>query len=165
MLVARFSVLVFIVVCALPLAAQNVCPAEIEFTNPRPTVSNGVLELNLFTTVSKPASNCLPAEIRLMAAFYDEEQNLVCSGVIESIATQNSNSQSTNIEVRPLNMVEFAKLRLASNPPPKRLFCMNPEGNVEVAPTELARAKSLRLRATILPKAGGVATSEVRINF
>src|SRR3989442_1211796 len=99
-----------------------------------------------FVERSEPAGTCLPAEIRLMAAFYDAEQNLICSGIIESIAVQNTNSQSTNIELRPLNMVEFVRQRLATNPPPKRLFCMNPEGNVEVAPTEIARATSLRLR-------------------
>src|SRR2546423_4781440 len=100
MLGAPLSILISIVTGASSLSAQTVCPAEIEFTNSKPTLTNGALGLNLFSTVSKPAANCLPAEIRLMAAFYDAEQSLVCSGVIESIATQTTNSQSTNIEVR-----------------------------------------------------------------
>lgn len=151
---------------ASSLRAQTVCPTEIAFTNPKPTVLSAErLNINLFSTVSQPAGSCLPAEIRLNAAFYDSQQNLICSGVIEAIAVQNSNVQSTNIEVRPLNLVEFVRLRVPTNPPPKRLFCMNLEGNIEVAQTDVARATSLRLRATILPKNGGVATTEIRMTF
>src|SRR5262245_44516239 len=120
--------------CALALfmlmprasAAQQVCSAEIQITNPKPTVPEGKLGLNVFSTVSKPAA-CLPAELRLMAAFYDADQNLICSGVIESIASQSNNTQSSDFEVRPFNVVEFVRLRAANNPPPKRLFCLNPE--------------------------------------
>jgi hypothetical protein len=151
---------------ACTLSAQDLCSTEIGFTNPKPAVS--IVErvnLNLFSTVSQPAGSCLPAEIRLMAAFYDAAENLICSGVIESVASQNINVQSTNIEVRPLNLVEFVRLRSPMNPPPKRLFCMNLDGNIEVAQTDVARAASVRLRATILPKNGGVATSEVRMVF
>jgi hypothetical protein len=75
------------------------------------------------------------------------------------------NLQSTSIELRPLNMVEFARLRTSPTVPPKRLFCMSPEGDVEVAPNQVMAASALRLRATILPINGGVATSEVRFSF
>jgi hypothetical protein len=151
---------------ASALAAQSQCETEIAFTNARanPVSASERLNLNLFSTVSQPAS-CLPAEIRLMATFYDAEQNFICSGIIEAVAIQNVNVQSTNIELRPLNMVEFVRLRVPTNPPPKRLFCMNAEGNVEVAQTDIVRAYSVRVRATILPKNGGVATSEVRFIF
>ena len=64
-----------------------------------------------------------------------------------------------------MNFVEFVRLRAPTNPPPKRLFCMNLEGNIEVAQTDVGRAASVRLRATILSKSGGVATSEVRMAF
>jgi len=161
--VYRIVLLVLILISfASALSAQDVCPTEIAFTNPKPNVS-GIdrLNLNLFSTVSQPAGNCLPAEIRLNAAFYDAEQNLICSGIIETIAVQTVNVQSTNIEVRPLNLAEFVRLRTPMNPPPKRLFCMNLEGNIEVAQADVARAASVRLRATILPKSGGIATSEV----
>ena len=60
---------------ASTLSAQDICATEIEFTNPKPAIS--VVErvnLNLFSTVSQPAGSCLPAEIRLMAAFYDEKR-------------------------------------------------------------------------------------------
>jgi hypothetical protein len=150
----------------VPAAAQGVCSTEIEFTNPKPNVSGiGKLELNLFSTVSQPAGSCLPAEIRLMAAFYDADQDLICSGIIEAAGMQSNHVQSTNFEVWPFNLVEFVRLRIPTNPPPKRLFCMNPEGNIEVAKTDILRAASLRLRATILPKGGGVATSEIRMTF
>src|ERR671930_303732 len=96
------SVLLFVFVSAGSLAAQATCSAEIEFTNPKTTFSSGdKINLNIFSTV---ALGCTPAEIRLMAAFYDAEQNLVCSGIIESVAVQSTNTQSTNIELRPHNM-------------------------------------------------------------
>lgn len=148
-----------------PLSAQT-CPSEIQFINLKPIpAKDGALNLSLLSTVSKPAANCLPAEIRIMAAFYDSDENLICSGIIESVVLQSSNLQSTVLELRPLNVVEFVRQKLAPNPPPKRLFCLNPEGNVEVSATEIAHAASLRVRATILPKNGGIATSEIRILF
>jgi hypothetical protein len=146
-------------------AAQSVCSGEILFTDSKPVFTGGKLTLSLFGTVSKPAGSCLPAEIRLMAAFFDNEQNLICSGVIESMAMQNSNVQNTSIELRPLNMVEFVRLKSIANPPPKRLFCLNPENDVEVAAIDVGRAATLRLRVTLLPKNGGLATTEIRINF
>ena len=156
-----FGMAIFGLLWTSPLPAQTPCTAEIEFTNPKPPVSDKI-DLNIFSTTGK---GCLPAEIRLMAAFYDSQLNIVCSGVIESIAVQNANVQSTNIEVRPRNLVEFARLRTPTNVPPKRLFCLNPETDTEINPSEMARAASLRLRATILPKSGGVATTEIRIAF
>src|SRR5438046_679455 len=107
---------------ARPLNAQT-CPAEIEFTNPKPVpAKDGTLTLSLLSSVSKPASNCLSAEIRIQAAFFDAEENLICSGVIESIATQNNNVQSTTLELRPLNVVEFIRQKVLPIAPPKRLF-------------------------------------------
>jgi hypothetical protein len=160
---ALFIVLLDLLLPAL-LPAQTACSAEIQFTNPKPTLAGGRVELNLFSTVSRP-SGCMPAEIRLMAAFYDADQNLICSGVIENIAQQNAHLQSTNIELRPLNIVEFARLRTSPAVAAKRLFCMVPEGDVEAAPNQVMAAAALRLRATILPRNGGVATSEVRFSF
>jgi hypothetical protein len=163
---AIFLLPLLILSFASVLSAQSTCDTEIAFTNAKatPVLPSERLQLNLFSTVSQPSS-CLPAEIRLMAAFYDADQNLICSGIIESITVQSANVQSTNIELRPLNMVEFVRLRIPTTPPPKRLFCMNLEGNVEVAQSDIARANSVRVRATILPKNGGVATTEIRFTF
>lgn len=150
-----------------PIAAQSsqpVCSAEIQFTNARPFTGTDKLSLNIFSTVSKPGS-CLPAEIRLTAAYYDAEENVVCSGVMESAITQNSNVQSTNIEIRPLNSIEFFRLKTSTNIPPRRLICINPDTDVEISPPDMTRAGSLRIRATILPRNGGLATTEVRVRF
>ena len=155
---------------SLPLSAQDkadpVCAAEIQCTNCKPTANlNDVLYLNFFSTVSQPG-NCLAAGIRVSAAFYDAENNLICSGVIgENFTTQRENILSFNVEVQPLNVVEFIRLRAPLTPPAKRLFCMNIDGNAEVSPSEIAKASSFRLRVTVLPRFGGVATAECRMNL
>ncbi len=163
----RNFILSFAILClfwTLPLFGQATCSGEIGFTNVRSAVNpSDVIFLNLFSTVSLPSGTCLPAEIRLSASFYDADQNLVCSGIIENFSQQNASVQNTNLELRPGNIVEFVRLRLPQRPAPKRLVCMNPEGNIEVPPIEIIKAVSLRLRATILPKGGGVATSEARM--
>jgi len=161
---AALMYLMFGLACARQGAAQNVCEAAIEVTNAKPFTGADKITVNLFSAVSKPAG-CLPAEIRLMAAFYDADQNIVCSGVIESLAIQNSHVQSTNFEIRPLNFVEFARLKTSTNIAPKRLFCINPDTDVEIAPPDMTRASSLRLRVTILPRSGGLATAEIRVTF
>jgi hypothetical protein len=148
------------------LYAQDlpVCSAEIAFTNAKPIVNTSeVLNLNLFSTVSRP-SRCFSAEIHITAAFYDVEENLICSGTL-LLMNQSTNVLSTNIEVRPLNSLEFVRVVDPSRPPAKRLFCNNLEGNAEVGSTQMAAANSLRLRATILPANGGLATSEARMGL
>ncbi len=150
---------VLALLCASALNGQTMCNAEIQFTNPKPLVG-GRVTLNLFSTVGSGCS----AEIRLMAAFYDDDQNVVCTGVIDSVAPQNGNIQSSNLDLRPLVMSEFVRLRAPHNPPPRRLFCLNPDTGVEVGSAEMMRVTSLRLRAIILTT-GNVATAEVRFNF
>jgi hypothetical protein len=156
--------------CALPALAQDrttpPCSAEIECTNCRSTIGLGdILNLNFFSTVSQP-STCLPADIRVSASFYDSENQLICSGIIgESITTQGFNIQNINVEVRPVNVLEFVRLKTPLTPPAKRLFCMNLEGNAEVSQSEISKAASLRLRFTVLPRNGGLATAECRMNL
>jgi hypothetical protein len=156
----------FCFLSAAPAFAQSVCSAEILFTNPRTNAGPAdVLSLNLFSAVSRPA-NCLPAQINLTATFFDADGNFVCSGTIVGVADQSVNSQSTNLEVRPLNFQEFVKLRTPRRPMAKRLFCMNIEGSAEVQPYEVVSAAVfLQLRATILPMSGGLATTESRIKL
>lgn len=141
------------------------CSAEIVYMNPKTTIDpSEVLSLNLFSTVSKP-SNCLTAQIHLTATYFDADENFICSGTIEGVADQSTNVQSTNLEVRPLNMEEFVRLKVPKRPLARRLFCMNVEGNIEVPITDIMAAAFLRLRATILPRNGGVATAELRLAF
>lgn len=126
------------------------------------------LHLNLFTTASKPADMCLPAEIRLTVTFFDREEDFICSGVIENAATQGTHTQSTNIEIRPLNTLEFVRWRNGPRPTavrPKRLLCMNPDGLAEIPAGELERATLLKIHATVLPRSGGVSTAECRVGL
>jgi hypothetical protein len=145
-------------------AYAQMCSGEIVFTNPKTNASStDVINLNLFSTVSR--GSCMPAQIHLNATFYDAEENFICSGTIESFTVQSSNVLTTNLELRPINVQEFVRLKAPKRPLAKRLFCMNVEGNIEVQVTEIAAAASLRLRATILPANGGVATTETRITL
>lgn len=162
--------------CSLPVFAQDKsppaattqCTAEIRFTSAKSqaTISD-LLNANLFSSVSQPGS-CLPAEIRITASFFDAEENLICSGVVEGVVTQTSNVQSSNLEFRPFNSLEFVRWRNGPRPTavrPKRLFCMNVDGLAEAPVGDLERATSMRIHATVLPKAGGVSTAEYRVTF
>jgi hypothetical protein len=59
----------------------------------------------------------------------------------------------------------FVRVVTPLRPPFKRLVCNNLEGNIEVAQSEVVKAVSVRLRATILPQYGGVHTSEARVSL
>ena len=139
---------------------QN-CEGEIVFMNPKTTVNpNDVLNLSLFSAIGRSCTG----QIQLTATYFDADENFICSGTVESVADQSKNVQTTNIEVRPVNMQEFVRLKAPKRPLARRLFCMNIEGNVEVNVTDVAAASFLRLRATILA-GGGVKTTELRITF
>jgi hypothetical protein len=144
---------------------RAVCSAEIAFTNAKPVVNAAdVVILNLFSTVSNPDRECFAAEIHVTATFFDIDENLICSGTI-ALMDQSMNVMSTNLEIRPLNPLEFVRVINPRRPPAKRLFCNNLEGNAEVGSTQIAAANSLRLHATILPRSGGVATAEARMTL
>ena len=51
-------------------------------------------------------AKCLGAEIQLMAAFYDGDENLVCSGVISNLAIQTQPLQTFNFDLRLRSMIE-----------------------------------------------------------
>jgi hypothetical protein len=125
-----------------------------------------VVHFNLFSVVTKPADACLQAEVRVTASYLDANDTLICSGVVENVATQTSLTESINLEIRPWNFREFARW---TNEPPqnnsgsKRLTCINAEGLSEVRSEELARVTSIRVRATVLPRGGGMSTMEIQI--
>jgi len=87
---------------------------------------------------------------------------------VENIAFQDSLTQSVNLEIRPWNFREFVRWR---NEPPqinsgsKRLVCLNPESTAEASSEDLERVSSARVRATVLPKGGGLSTTEVQVNL
>ena len=153
--------------------SRSVCSVELRRVNgpeQRRVPANlaAIVPLSLFSTISRPANSCLPAEIRVTASYLDANDNLICSGVVENIAFQDSLTQSVNLEIRPWNFREFVRWR---NEPPqinsgsKRLVCLNPESTAEASSEDLERVSSARVRATVLPKGGGLSTTEVQVNL
>jgi hypothetical protein len=150
------------------------CSAELRFDSSAEARSvspdaTATVPLNLYSTVSKPAGTCLPAEIQVAASYLDAFENVICSGVVENAATQNSFVQTINLLIRPWNLQEFVRWR---NEPPrvnsgfKRLSCLDPEGLAEVNNTEaLARVKSVRIRVTVLPSSGGLSSVETTLRL
>jgi hypothetical protein len=148
---------------------KALCTAELRWvsgseTRIVPPSQSAAVQLNLFSTVSKPSETCLPGEIRITASYLDAGDNLICSGGIEDLAIQHSQSQPVNLEIKPWNLREFGRWR---NEPPvvnsgaKRLVCLNPEGVAEATLEELARVASVRVRTTIFSGSGGMSTVEV----
>jgi len=148
-----------------------VCSAEIRAVQSAdqkrvPVTATAAVPFNLFSVVTKPVDACLQAEVRVTASYLDANDALVCSGVVENVATQTSLTESINLEVRPWNLREF--VRWTNEPPQtnsgaKRLVCVNAEGLNEVRSEELSRVTSIRVRATILPRGGGMSTMEIQI--
>jgi hypothetical protein len=156
--------------------AKPVCTSEIHAVNgigPKlvPASAGAVVPINLSINVSKPADNCLPAEVMVTGLYLDSEDNLICSGTVENVAFVSPAIrpfQIVNLDIRPWNLIEFVRWR--NEPPernsgPKRLVCFNPEGTAEATPEELGRVASVRVRANALPKNGGTSTVEVQLRL
>ena len=156
-----------------PVEQRPVCSVEVRRVNAQdqrkvPANAAAVVPLNIFSTVSRPAGGCLPAEIQVTASYLDAADNLVCSGTVENLAIQTALTQSINLEIRPWNFREFVRWR--NEPPqtnsgPKRLVCVNPEGTAEITSEDLGRVISARVRATILPAGGGMSTTEIQLSL
>jgi hypothetical protein len=153
--------------------SQSICPVELHrVSGPEkriipPNVA-AVAALNLFSSIGKPAETCLPAEVRVAASYLDANENVVCSGVIESVAIQSSPIQNINLDIRPWDLREF--VRWKNEPPekntgPKRLVCLNNESTAEASSEELGRIASVRVRVTVFPKSGGVSTTELQLSL
>ena len=149
-----------------------VCSAEIRRVNESeqrrvPLNSAAVTPLNLFSVVTKPMDACLQAEIRVTASYLDANDNLVCSGVVENVASQNNLTQSINLEIRPWNLREF--VRWTNEPPEtnsgaRRLVCVTADGLTEATSEQLRRVALVRVRATVLPRGGGMSTTEIQLS-
>src|SRR5436190_3644853 len=90
------------------------CSAELRVvgSNIAGSVSaEALVPINLYSTVSKPANTCLPAEVRVAASYLDAFDNLICSGVVENVASQSNFIQSVNLFIRPWNLQEFVRWR------------------------------------------------------
>ncbi len=146
-----------------------VCSAEIRWAVDGPqTMSRAVPQrtFGLFSAVGRAGSGtCLPAEIQLTVTYFDTNDEVVCSGVIASIATVQDHAQMTLLELKPTNLFELVRWRNHPREPvrPVRLPCVNPDGTALIQPGEIDRAASVRVDASILPRYGGVATSELRL--
>jgi hypothetical protein len=149
-----------------------VCAAEIRLVNESeqrrvPLNSAAVTPLNLFSVVTKPMDACLQAEIRVTASYLDANDNLVCSGVVENVASQNNLTQSINLEIRPWNLREFVRWTnepAETNSGARRLVCVNADGLTESTSDQLSRVSLVRVRATVLPPGGGMSTTEIQLS-
>jgi len=153
------------------LLEHTFCSAELRRVNGQdlrkvPPNAQAIVPMNLFSSISQPSETCTPAEIRLTATYLDANDNLICSGTVENIASQTGLTQTVNLEIRPWNFREF--VQWTNEPPqnrsgPKRLLCMNVEGTAEATPQELERVSSARVRAIVLPAGGGMSTAEIQL--
>ena len=144
---------------------RSVTGADRRSVAPGDTVS---VQLNLFSTVSQPRLNCLPAEVRVTVSFLDADENLVCSGAVENVAIQNSLTQNINLELWPWNLREFVWWR--NEPPqtnsgPRAFFCQTPDGQAQATPGQLERVVAVRVWTTIFPPGGGLSSSELRLDL
>jgi len=155
------------------MLARSACSAEIGWLSGGeqkivPSDSAAVVRFSLFSTISKPPEVCLPAEIRVTASYFDASGKLICSGTIENLAVQNALTGTINLDIRPWDLREFSRWR---NEPPqtnsgaKRLVCVNAEGLAEVTSEEMARATSVRVRATALSAGGGASTPDIELRL
>lgn len=123
--------------------------------------------LTLFSTVSRGPS-CFPATIHLSAAYFDGNDGIVCTGTIALVIPQRAMAQYTNLEIRPGNIYELVRWRNGphtTTPRWERLDCTSPDGQSGIQPGDIDRATSLRLHATILSGASGVATADLRVTL
>jgi hypothetical protein len=100
----------------------------------------------------------------LSAVFFDANDDVVCSGQVD--LTIPRSGPYTHLEVRPGNVYEFLRWRngpRTTNQQWARLACATPDGQTEAQPTDIDRARSLRLHATLVPVRGGVSVAELRI--
>jgi hypothetical protein len=118
----------------------------------------------LVSMVSAPSADCLNADIRITANYFAENGGFVCSGGVT--AAQAANVQNTLFEFRPMNLEYFAKWKDAPTWERSnfhRLSCGDYEGIEDRDPA--ARARTVKLIATILPKRGGIATTELLLSL
>ena len=120
-------------------------------------------QLAFFSSVP---NGCGTADIRLTAVYMDGAENVICSGTVANVIMQAEPTQLTMIEVHPTNLFEFVRWRSGPRPASllwKPFVCARPDGQGNVQPAELERASTARYYATILPSAGGVASSMLRL--
>jgi hypothetical protein len=128
------------------------------FADPQKPIS-----LALMSMVSTP-NECLPAEVKITANYYDPKGVFVCTGSLS--VGQPANVQNLMFEFQPLNLEYFMKWRDGptwDRSTYTRLNCFDYEGIESRDPG--SQSTSVRLFATVLPKRGGLASTEVTLTL
>jgi hypothetical protein len=118
------------------------------------------IAISLLSAVSKPDESCLGAEVRITANYYDAKGAFVCSGSLG--VPQSVNVQNHIFEFRPMALEYFMKWRDGQTWDRSNyhlLKCFDYDGIENRDPAPMAA--SVRLNATVLPRRGGVARSEI----
>lgn len=129
--------------------------------------SDSTVELAMISVVNE-APSCLPLALDLIATFVDGQGNLVCGGSVREVARPAEASGVITLTIQPLNLQQFVRWR---NEPPRTnsrfqiLYCLTPDGLTEIAASNLAAARSIRLRAVARAGIGGVGTREFVISI
>ena len=119
------------------------------------------LRLNLLSMVSNPSDGCLPADIRVTAAYSDPSEVFVCSGSVA--ISQSASVQNILFEVRPYEPEVFLKWWDGPTLRQQSLVCRDYQGIEVRSPTDYA--SSVRVYVTALPRRGGMSTSEFQLSL
>jgi hypothetical protein len=140
---------------------RPMCSAEsrLQAAEVRVTNIETPIRVNLFGIVSNPAESCLPADIRISATFHDDSGTFICGGSV--VVPQTSFVQNTAVEFRPYELEVFLKWWDGPTLKQQTLVCRDYQGNDMRNPAE--HATRLKVFATIAPKRGGLATSEMQL--
>jgi hypothetical protein len=117
------------------------------------------LRTNLFSLVSD--GDCLPAEVRITATFFDSADTFLCSGSVK--ISQYARTQNLALEFNAYDIEVFT--RWWDGPTLKQLgmICHDYQGVEMRVPAD--SAISMRLYATTSPKRGGLATAEIQVSL
>ena len=91
---------------------QPPCVAELEALNPNTVFDaseSDILRLEVLGTVSRPASRCLPASVWITGTYIDTDGQLICTGTVRDVASQEALTGSIGLEVRPFGLVNFVR--------------------------------------------------------
>jgi hypothetical protein len=149
-----------------PCSAQLV-PISGTLTRTVGTGEDAVVGMNLLATVSQPRSRCLPASVWVTVSYLDAEGSLICTGSVENVATQGSQTGTVTLEIRPRSLVNFVRW---VNQPPRTdrgalaIACRTPDGLVEIRALPEA-ASALALRVSLFPPGGGLASVDYRLDL
>jgi hypothetical protein len=149
-----------------PVQATIACQSELRWINNDQKFYSlaNPFQINLF---SSTGIGCTPAEVRVTAIYLDNDENVVCSGVVDNVAQQDQNTQSIVLEFKPLIALEFVRWRNGLRPPQpiaKRLVCIGPDQLTEASRNETDRAASVRIIITLLPRNGGLSNLEIKVD-